>query len=262
MFKSIIYKIKSYLEWESALENRRKNFFKNLLVWQADIALRYSPVVDFIKGLDNKKLKILEVGSSSTGIANFLKQRITNLDKDFTSLKLPNVNYVKGKAQNLPFSDRSFDLVICLDVLEHILPQERLLVVQEAIRVSRGLVIISFPCGLEAEHLDKLYYNKYYKKYKKEHSFAKEHINLKPVDYVNLLRDIEQYLKNKFNFYKINEVKNINVSLWKFLNIIIMTDNLFLMFFKNLLLRTLFPIIKKMNKGNTYRRIYFISFSN
>ena|SRR2546425_3528135 len=49
---------------------------------------------------------------------------------------------VKGP---LPFRDRSFDAVVCIDTLEHIPARDRAPLVREMLRVSRSQVIVVFP---------------------------------------------------------------------------------------------------------------------
>jgi SAM-dependent methyltransferase len=49
----------------------------------------------------------------------------------------------KGSAENIPFPDRSFDSVVCLDVLEHCEDQNKAL--SEMMRVARKRIILSFP---------------------------------------------------------------------------------------------------------------------
>jgi SAM-dependent methyltransferase len=50
---------------------------------------------------------------------------------------------VRGDACELPFGDQRFDLVVCLEVLEHLPEPERAL--RELRRVSRGGCLISVP---------------------------------------------------------------------------------------------------------------------
>jgi ubiquinone/menaquinone biosynthesis C-methylase UbiE len=47
----------------------------------------------------------------------------------------------------MPFKDNTFEFVFCLDMLEHIPKKDRLLVIQEMIRVSKKHIIIGFPFG-------------------------------------------------------------------------------------------------------------------
>lgn len=55
----------------------------------------------------------------------------------------PSFAYVDSDARALPFPDGSFDVVICLEVLEHLTDFRR--VIEEAGRVSKGPCIFSVP---------------------------------------------------------------------------------------------------------------------
>lgn len=71
---------------------------------------------------------ILEVGSGKGHLSNYIHTKgrsIVSLDID--GLKLvkvkqtyPNLNLIRGDAQNLPFSDNSFDILISVENIEHL----------------------------------------------------------------------------------------------------------------------------------------------
>lgn len=52
---------------------------------------------------------------------------------------------VIGDARHLPFKDKSFDTVTCFEVIEHIPPTDRDIVLKEMERVARDIIIISVP---------------------------------------------------------------------------------------------------------------------
>jgi SAM-dependent methyltransferase len=97
--------------------------------------------------------RILTLGG---GIANGLwhltqKNLVVNADYALSGLQVGWQFGVQGVVVNLnastalPFADCTFDLVVCSDILEHLL--EPLIVLKEAIRVLRddGVVVISVP---------------------------------------------------------------------------------------------------------------------
>ncbi len=100
-----------------------------------------------------KNKRILTLGG---GIANGLwhlaqDNVVVNADYALSGLQVGRQFGVHGVVINLntstalPFADRTFDLVVCSDILEHVL--EPLNVLKEAIRVLRddGVVVISVP---------------------------------------------------------------------------------------------------------------------
>jgi SAM-dependent methyltransferase len=97
--------------------------------------------------------RILTLGG---GIANGLwhlaqENLVVNADYALPGLQVGRQFGVHGVSANLntsaalPFADRTFDLVVCSDILEHLI--EPLIVLKEAIRVLRddGVVVISVP---------------------------------------------------------------------------------------------------------------------
>jgi 2-polyprenyl-3-methyl-5-hydroxy-6-metoxy-1,4-benzoquinol methylase len=61
----------------------------------------------------------------------------------FTARRLPSVDVTRHSVDDLPFVDRDFELVLCLEVLEHLPDPEAALT--ELARVSRGHIVISVP---------------------------------------------------------------------------------------------------------------------
>lgn len=112
-------------------------------------AIRYTPIITFIK--KNKIKNILEVGSGSSGLGEFLEDKFVGCDIHFARNINKNLIPVISSALNLPFEDNSFELVVALDLLEHIEERNREKVIKELIRVSQNYIIISCPCGEKAE---------------------------------------------------------------------------------------------------------------
>lgn len=98
-------------------------------------------------------LQVLDLGSATGG--NTL--HLSSLGHDVTSLeysdigveiqKIKGITVIQADARNLPFPDSYFDIVVCLDVIEHI--AEDHLVTSEIFRVLKpgGKFLISVPEG-------------------------------------------------------------------------------------------------------------------
>jgi hypothetical protein len=123
---------------------------------------RYQPVVELVEG-SGPPGSLLEVGSGSRGIAAYVSSAwaITACDRDFADYGAVTpgagggARRVVGDVLDLPFKDREFDVVVALDLLEHVPPGDRRRALSELARVGGRRVIVGCPCGPEAERSDR-----------------------------------------------------------------------------------------------------------
>jgi ubiquinone/menaquinone biosynthesis C-methylase UbiE len=97
--------------------------------------------------------RVLEVGCGEGIVLAALAARLPGtrfdgLELDETALgqarvRCPGAKLVRGDACELPFGDQSFDLVVCLEVLEHLPEPARAL--RELRRVARAGCLLSVP---------------------------------------------------------------------------------------------------------------------
>jgi hypothetical protein len=104
---------------------------------------------------------MLEVGSGSRGIAAFTSRfHVTACDVSFDDYgggdagRDLGVTRITGSVLALPFADTSFDVVLALDLLEHIAPPDRRTALSELRRVACSRLIVGCPCGPAAELSD------------------------------------------------------------------------------------------------------------
>jgi SAM-dependent methyltransferase len=124
--------------------------------------VRMAPVLEAIRDLGGGTL--LDVGSGGLGIADFLddRWRVTALDRSFGDygawVRPPRTNATRvlGDVRSLPFDDDAFDVVVALDLLEHVGPADRARALEELSRVARRRVIVAAPAGPEALAADRL----------------------------------------------------------------------------------------------------------
>jgi hypothetical protein len=118
-------------------------------------AARYFPILRVLKGRIPPGEMLLDIGSGSFGLAAFYRHRFVGCDLEFPQPPAPPMLPVRCSATALPFSSSSFAAVVVSDVLEHVPPELRTTVVQEALRVARKLVIFGFPSGPAAHDSDR-----------------------------------------------------------------------------------------------------------
>lgn len=98
--------------------------------------------------------RVLDVGCGPAGIAAFLDVAVIGVDLEPPRESLPNREFTLGSIESLPFENRSFDHVACIDVIQDLSPQARARGVAELLRVARETVVITSPQGKVAERAD------------------------------------------------------------------------------------------------------------
>lgn len=117
-------------------------------------AIRYAPVLREIER--TSPATICDIGSGSRGLAEYLPERtVIGTDLVFDGPMAPNLVPVVARAEALPFRTAAFDLTVCMDMLEHLSPEDRPAAVREVARVAGRDALLAFPSGDGAERTDR-----------------------------------------------------------------------------------------------------------
>lgn len=121
---------------------------------------RLAPVLRLVGEVEGREL--LDAGSGSRGIAPWLPGwSVTAIDSSFDDYGAASgprrtaARPVVGDIRAMPFEDGAFDVVLALDVLEHVPPEDRAAALEELARVARRRLIVACPAGEEAWAADR-----------------------------------------------------------------------------------------------------------
>ena len=93
-----------------------------------------------IKELKIKNKKVLDIGCGTAFYSNLFKN-YTGLDNCKEMLKLAKANVIFGKAENLPFPDKSFDFVISITAIHNFKNIKKAIL--EMKRLAKKKIVIS-----------------------------------------------------------------------------------------------------------------------
>jgi len=106
--------------------------------------------------------RLLDAGCGNSGIASFLPDvPIVGVDLEPPPDRSANVTFQLASICELPFQDRAFPVVSCIDVLEHLSPAERERAISELVRVTRRHLLIACPHGQRASACDSRFLRAY-----------------------------------------------------------------------------------------------------
>lgn len=90
----------------------------------------------------DKELKLLDIGADSKYLRDFLPPNIKYYSLDYSGNHDYIFNLNKGK---LPIKDKSFDIIVCLETLEHTLYPSRIM--KEILRIAKddAIFLLSMP---------------------------------------------------------------------------------------------------------------------
>ena len=115
--------------------------------------IRYAPALRLARRL-GASARILEVGSGREGIGTWLRRSFVGVDLSFAGPPAARLLAVRADACRLPFADATFDVVVCVDVVQDLPKSLVSAVCDELARVAHGLVVLVVPCGTAAEASD------------------------------------------------------------------------------------------------------------
>jgi len=120
---------------------------------------------------------LLDVGSGSPGLSAFLRDvRVVGLDTRAPTEGKAQGLFVVSDATALPFHAEAVPAVTCIDVLEHMIPEDRIRVIKEMVRVAASLVLIAFPDGARARSCDLVFHEACQRRSRPIPEWLKEHL--------------------------------------------------------------------------------------
>lgn len=235
--------------------------------WHPEVAIRYWPIVKKIKKMDYfgmqkskiKNLSILEVGSGWLGISPYLGFPVVGLDKDFGDKKFNLLKQFKGNLLKIPFAKNSFDMVISVDVLEHLPAEKRPKALEEIFRVAAKKIFLAIPMGKKSLDQDKQLDRQYKKKFGQPFPFFKEHLKYGFPEEKEMIKLIKLTAEKYKKQIKLEIKGNENLTLREILMKGWMTNNFLIdvLFRKVFLL--LLPFFIFFDSSPYYRRIFFVT---
>jgi len=141
-----------------------------------DWAVRYFPILKIIEKHNPPRGLLLDLGSGPVGLAAFYREKFVGCDVLFPNPPRPPMLPLRCSGVKLPFADGAFQGVIASDVLEHVPPQFRRALVDEALRVAQRFAVFGFPSGADAMESDRSLFRDFEKRGIPAFDWLQEHL--------------------------------------------------------------------------------------
>ncbi len=177
---------------------------------QLNQLVRFDPVLRLVE--ERPAGTLLDAGSGTTGVSSLLAEPRTAiaLDVEFDdgagpAPRAPTVARVLGDVRALPFRAASADVVVAVDLLEHVPPPDRRRAVAELCRVARLRAVIACPTGTEALAADAEIASRLRSRGRQSPPWLQEHLDLG-------FPDLEELTAAAQPFGRVGTVANESIS--------------------------------------------------
>jgi len=208
--------------------------------------------------LSSQERTILDVGSGDQGVSTFLRG-VPVTTVDLHAPKPSNTMALHGDVTALPFADRSFPVVSCIDVLEHLAVTDREKAVGELVRVARQAVLVSFPCGPAATSADLDFLRSYEERGRSAPAWVREHLKQPLPDSRDVSNWVRSIGRDSARDLRIALYYNESLAICRFLRAAAVRST-FLYFLANLLFGAVFSFIPVPDGERCYRVILLVTF--
>lgn len=184
---------------------------ESLMTLPFDLYIRNRIAADLINSISKFGLEILDVGGREGRLYQFLEgHRVSILDIREPENTKKDDRYFLGSILSAPFPSNSFDVVVSMDMLEHLSPKDRIKAIEEMIRISKIGIIVGAPFETTSVAEIEELANQYFKHLTgKDHMWLKEHIEKRPLPDIT---EIEDYFKG--HHLRFIKIQHNNLFLW------------------------------------------------
>lgn len=179
--------------------------------FKARISILESIVIKILSG--KKNVEILNVGIATGATTEMLSKygKVTSLeyDKDCCDFVRNNLNIdvIEGSVTNLPFANRTFDLVCAFDVIEHVKDDQLGVAEMKRVLKPQGSIIVTVPAfmNLWSEHDEVNHHFRRYNKKELKALFINRCGNIEYCSYFNFFLFLPIWLTRSIsNFFSFN----------------------------------------------------------
>jgi len=120
----------------------------------------------------------------------------------------------------LPLPSGAFDLVVCMDVLEHIPREARPWLVDELFRVAgrRGWVFVGAPCGPAVRALESRANQRYRERTGRDHPWLSEHLTYEVIQQEELETWVAQSAGAHMERFQMESFPSLSLAAWRVLH--------------------------------------------
>jgi len=221
-----------------------------------DMALRYHPIVEWLRPRLDAGHRVLEVGSGPVGITPYLRRPVVGVDRTFGGPSSGLLVRCRADIVQLPFADRQFKAVLCVDVLEHLDHDVRRAAVREVLRCADRWAVLAFPSGSQAAARERELGELLRRRLGVQDRFLQEHLQKGLPELSDVLELIETVSGEIGRHFRAEVVGNVSLDSWR--HVQRAKADILLRAVHIAAFPVFFWVLRRRNQEPCYRRILFL----